>query len=118
MPGTRLRPRHFLPLVGFVVPTAAVGYGVMIPNPDPTFRQRDVAGDGGWTAANGSPFSFREPTPEVTPVASRERARDGTAPLYFASAHPPPPPSEARNVGSGSKSRIAGLNDLTVGFAS
>jgi len=32
MPGTRLRLRHFLPLVGFVIPTAGIGYGVMIPH--------------------------------------------------------------------------------------
>ena len=26
-----VRPRHFVPLVGFVVPTLAIGYGVVIP---------------------------------------------------------------------------------------
>jgi hypothetical protein len=26
-----LRPRHFLPLAGFVVPTVAIGYGIVIP---------------------------------------------------------------------------------------
>ena len=31
MPGSRLTLRHFVPLIGFVVPTAIVGYGVMIP---------------------------------------------------------------------------------------
>ena len=33
-PGQRracVRPRHFLPLVGFLVPTIAIGYGVVIP---------------------------------------------------------------------------------------
>jgi hypothetical protein len=28
---SRLRPRHFLPLAGFVVPTVAIGYGFVIP---------------------------------------------------------------------------------------
>jgi hypothetical protein len=27
----RLRPRHFTPLAGFVVPTLAIGYGFVIP---------------------------------------------------------------------------------------
>ena len=27
----RLRPRHFAPLAGFIVPTLAIGYGVVIP---------------------------------------------------------------------------------------
>lgn len=31
MPRARLSLRHFLPLVGFVVPTVAIGYGVVIP---------------------------------------------------------------------------------------
>jgi hypothetical protein len=31
MPRTRLRLRHFLPLAGFVVPTSAIGFGVVIP---------------------------------------------------------------------------------------
>ncbi len=31
MSRTRLKLRHFVPLVGFVVPTAGMGYGVMIP---------------------------------------------------------------------------------------
>lgn len=31
MPRARLRPRHFLPLVGFVVPTVAIRHGVSIP---------------------------------------------------------------------------------------
>ena len=31
MPRTRLTLRHFLPLVGFVVPTSVIGYGVVIP---------------------------------------------------------------------------------------
>jgi membrane protein DedA with SNARE-associated domain len=31
MPGSRLTLRHFVPLIGFVVPTAIMGYGVMIP---------------------------------------------------------------------------------------
>ena len=26
-----LRPRHFLPLAGFLVPTVAIGYGIVIP---------------------------------------------------------------------------------------
>jgi hypothetical protein len=26
-----VRPRHFLPLAGFLVPTIAIGYGVVIP---------------------------------------------------------------------------------------
>ena len=26
-----LRPRHFLPLVGFLVPTAVIGYGFVLP---------------------------------------------------------------------------------------
>lgn len=26
-----MKPRHFLPLVGFVVPTLVIGYGVVIP---------------------------------------------------------------------------------------
>lgn len=26
-----VRPRHFLPLVGFLVPTVVIGYGVVIP---------------------------------------------------------------------------------------
>ena len=28
---SRLRARHLLPLVGFVVPTIAIGYGVVLP---------------------------------------------------------------------------------------
>jgi hypothetical protein len=31
MTRSALRPRHFLPLAGFVVPTVAIGYGVVIP---------------------------------------------------------------------------------------
>jgi hypothetical protein len=31
MQRNRLRPRHFVPLVGFVVPTVIIGYGVVIP---------------------------------------------------------------------------------------
>ncbi len=31
MPGSRLTLRHFVPRIGFVVPTAIMGYGVMIP---------------------------------------------------------------------------------------
>jgi hypothetical protein len=31
MPRARLSPRHFVPLVGFVVPTVVIGYGVVIP---------------------------------------------------------------------------------------
>ena len=31
MPGSRLRLRHFVPLVGFVVPTVLIGYGFTIP---------------------------------------------------------------------------------------
>ncbi|MCE9574299.1 MAG: hypothetical protein K8W52_14220 [Deltaproteobacteria bacterium] len=27
----RLRPRHLVPLVGFVVPTIAIGYGFVLP---------------------------------------------------------------------------------------
>ncbi|HTJ40592.1 MAG TPA: hypothetical protein VL463_00805 [Kofleriaceae bacterium] len=33
-PGSRracLRPSHFVPLIGFLVPTVAIGYGVVIP---------------------------------------------------------------------------------------
>jgi hypothetical protein len=26
-----MKPRHFVPLLGFVVPTLAIGYGVVIP---------------------------------------------------------------------------------------
>ena len=26
-----MKPRHLLPLVGFVVPTALIGYGIVIP---------------------------------------------------------------------------------------
>lgn len=26
-----LRPRHFLPLIGFLVPTVAIAYGVVLP---------------------------------------------------------------------------------------
>jgi membrane protein DedA with SNARE-associated domain len=32
MQGSRLTLRHFVPLVGFVVPTVIMGYGVMIPS--------------------------------------------------------------------------------------
>ena len=32
MPRRRLRPRHFVPLAGFLIPTVAIGYGAMIPN--------------------------------------------------------------------------------------
>jgi hypothetical protein len=31
MQGSRLTLRHFVPLVGFVVPTVIMGYGVIIP---------------------------------------------------------------------------------------
>ncbi len=31
MQGSRLTLRHFVPLVGFVVPTVIVGYGIIIP---------------------------------------------------------------------------------------
>jgi hypothetical protein len=31
MTPSRLRPRHFLPLAGFLVPTVAIGYGIVIP---------------------------------------------------------------------------------------
>ena len=31
LPGRRLRPGHFVPLIGFVVPTVAIGYGAVIP---------------------------------------------------------------------------------------
>ncbi len=31
MPRARLSARHFVPLVGFVAPTVAIGYGVVIP---------------------------------------------------------------------------------------
>ena len=30
-PENRFRLRHFIPLVGFVVPTVVIGYGVVIP---------------------------------------------------------------------------------------
>jgi hypothetical protein len=33
-PGQRracVRPHHFVPLVGFLVPTAAIGYGIVLP---------------------------------------------------------------------------------------
>lgn len=26
-----MNPRHFVPLIGFVVPTLAIGYGIVIP---------------------------------------------------------------------------------------
>ena len=29
--GATLKPRHYVPLVGFVVPTVVIGYGVVIP---------------------------------------------------------------------------------------
>jgi len=29
--GALLKPRHFLPLVGFVVPTTVIGFGFVIP---------------------------------------------------------------------------------------
>jgi len=29
--GACLRPRHFAPLVGFLVPTVAIGYGIVLP---------------------------------------------------------------------------------------
>jgi ABC-type Fe3+ transport system permease subunit len=32
MPRARLSLRHFLPLVGFVVPTVVIGYGFVIPS--------------------------------------------------------------------------------------
>ena len=32
MPRTRLKARHFVPLVGFVVPTVVIGYGFVIPS--------------------------------------------------------------------------------------
>jgi hypothetical protein len=33
MPGRRpLRPRHFVPLIGFVVPSLVIGYGFVLPN--------------------------------------------------------------------------------------
>ena len=31
MRGAGLRPSHFVPLAGFVVPTLAIGYGIVIP---------------------------------------------------------------------------------------
>ena len=31
MQGSRLTLRHFVPLAGFVLPTAVMGYGIMIP---------------------------------------------------------------------------------------
>jgi hypothetical protein len=31
MTRSTLRPRHFLPLATFVVPTVAIGYGIVIP---------------------------------------------------------------------------------------
>ena len=30
--GATVKPRHFLPLVGFVVPTVVIGFGFVIPN--------------------------------------------------------------------------------------
>ena len=32
MPRRRLSLRHFMPLIGFVVPTLLIGYGFVIPN--------------------------------------------------------------------------------------
>jgi ABC-type Fe3+ transport system permease subunit len=32
MPRSRLKTRHFIPLVGFVVPTVVIGYGFVIPS--------------------------------------------------------------------------------------
>jgi len=31
-PRLTLRPRHFIPLAGFLVPTAVIGYGVVLPH--------------------------------------------------------------------------------------
>lgn len=31
MPGNHLTLRHFVPLAGFVLPTAIIGYGIVIP---------------------------------------------------------------------------------------
>jgi hypothetical protein len=44
-PGQRracLRPRHFLPLVGFLVPTIIIGYGIVLPRHAPGINELSV----------------------------------------------------------------------------
>jgi len=78
-------------------------------------ERREAAGGGLRRMARR--FSFRDRVPELNFVASRKGPPCGPAALYFASAHPPPPPSEGCNVGSGLARSVFGLwtvvNDLT-----